>query len=64
VVPSNQNSLSAAIVDVNGGNFARGIYVPRGTTSSSSRAQADTQGDLVIAKNITIVGAKHYALAA
>ena len=57
-IPGSQTTLRAAIVEANAAGTARGIYVGRGTYNLIlTGTGGDTQGDLDIIGNVTIVGA-------
>jgi predicted outer membrane repeat protein len=58
-IPGFQTSLRAAIVDANGtaAGQSRSIYVPRGNYALTiAGAGGDTQGDLDVNRNITVIG--------
>jgi hypothetical protein len=60
VVPGRQITLRAALVDANGtaGGAARGIYVPRGNYNLTiTGTGGDTQGDIDVTGNVSIIGA-------
>jgi hypothetical protein len=60
IVPGRQVALRAAIVDANGtaGGAARSIYVPRGDYNLTiTGTGGDTQGDIDITGNVSIIGA-------
>jgi predicted outer membrane repeat protein len=58
VIPGSQTTLRAAITEANAAGAARSIYVGRGTYNLTLNGSGgDTQGDLDITGNVTIVGA-------
>ncbi len=58
IIPGNQTTLRAAIIEANAGTGAQSIYVGRNTYNLTlTGTGGDTQGDLDITGDLTIVGA-------
>jgi CSLREA domain-containing protein len=58
IIPGSQTTLRAAIREANEATIAKSIYVGRGNYNLTlSGTGGDSQGDIDIAKNVTIIGA-------
>jgi len=57
IIPGNQTTLRAAIIEANAGNGEQSIYVGRGIYNLTLTGGGNSAGDLDITGNVTLVGA-------